>query len=75
MVSTTAGAIPGTVPEAAGILVPPGDPAALATALARVMDDAALRRRLAAGAREARETLPTWPEVAARFAAELQTVP
>src|SRR5207247_1140529 len=33
-----------------GLLAPPGDPAALACALGRVLDDAALRGRLAAGA-------------------------
>ena len=48
--------------------------AALAAALARVMDDAALRGRLAAAARQAREALPTWPEAAARFARELEAV-
>ena len=75
VVSTTAGALPGTVPEAAGLLVPPGDPAALRRALARVMDDPALRGRLAEGAREARERLSTWPEAAARFAAALEPSP
>ncbi len=38
-------------PEDSGLLVPPGDIAALAGALIRVMDDAALRARLREGAR------------------------
>ncbi len=71
IVSTTAGAIPDTVPADAGLLVPPGNEAALAEALARVMTEPALRERLAAGARAARQSLPGWPETCTRFAATL----
>src|SRR5262249_9067474 len=39
-------------PEASGILVPPGNVAALADALVRVIDDQSLRSRLAKGARD-----------------------
>ncbi len=71
IVSTTAGAIPDTVPAAAGILVPPGDPEALAAALQRVLAEPDLRQQLMAGARAARLTLPTWAEATRAFAAEL----
>ncbi|MBL8258754.1 MAG: glycosyltransferase family 4 protein [Candidatus Competibacteraceae bacterium] len=74
IVSTTAGAIPDTVPADAGLLVPPGDEAALAETLARVLTDAGLRQRLAAGARAARQTLPDWPGACAQFAAALDAV-
>ena len=74
IISTTAGAIPDTVPAEAGLLVPPGDEAALAEALARVMDESGLRERLAAGARAARQTLPDWPTVSAQFAGVLERV-
>ena len=38
--------------EADGLLVPPGDAPALAAAIARVMDDQAMRSRLGGAARE-----------------------
>ena len=74
IISTTAGAIPDTVPADAGLLVPPGDEAALAEALARFLDEPPLRKRLAAGARTARETLPDWSVANARFAKTLEAV-
>jgi glycosyltransferase involved in cell wall biosynthesis len=74
VVSTTAGAIPETVPADAGVLVPPGDSRALMKALAALMDDRAAREQLAAGARAARKTLPTWSAAAQKFAAALSGV-
>ena len=74
VVSCAAGAIPDTVPPSAGLLVPPGDAAALQAALRRVMDEAGLRSALAAGARAAGKRLPTWPHAVARFAAVLHQV-
>ena len=71
LVSTRAGAVPETVPSDAGLLVPPGDSEALRDALARVLDDAALRARLAKGARRARARLPDWDATCARLAAVL----
>ena len=75
VVSTRAGAVPETVPSDAGLLVPRGDPAALRDALARVLEDRALRARLAAGARRARTRLPDWGTASARLAAALMTKP
>jgi glycosyltransferase involved in cell wall biosynthesis len=74
VVSTTAGAIPDLVPASAGLLVPPDDAPALRQALARLLDDAVLRRQLAAGSREAGRSLPTWPAAVAAFAAVLSEV-
>jgi glycosyltransferase involved in cell wall biosynthesis len=71
VVSTTAGAIPETVPADAGLLVPPGDSRALAKALTVVIDDPARRAALAANARAARASLPTWAGTSAKFAAAL----
>lgn len=74
VVATTAGAVPDTVPGDAGLLVPPDDAAAFATALGALLDDPALRRRLAAGARAARRGLPTWRAAGAAMAAVLEEV-
>ena len=71
VISTTAGAIPETVPANAGILVAPGDSRALAKALSSVIDDPARRAALAANARAARASLPTWATAATKFAAAL----
>jgi glycosyltransferase involved in cell wall biosynthesis len=74
VVSTTAGAIPETVPAAAGVLVPPGDSRALARALAPLLDGGDARARLTASARAASARLPTWRDAAGKFAAALDGV-
>ena len=60
VIGTTAGAIPDTVPEGAGVLVTPDDVCALALALRRLVENPDERRRMAASAREAARQLPTW---------------
>lgn len=60
VISTRTGAIPSLVGEG-GLLVAPGDDAALASALSLFMDDEMLRSRLQAGAVRARAGLRTWP--------------
>jgi glycosyltransferase involved in cell wall biosynthesis len=71
VIGTDTGAIPDLVGSDAGLLVPPGDEAALASALQSVLDDPSLRARLQDGARQARERLPTWDDSAATLAGAL----
>jgi glycosyltransferase involved in cell wall biosynthesis len=71
VVSSRAGAVPETVPAAAGLLVAPEDVGALARALRRLMDEPELMRRLATGARAARSRLPTWADAGVRMEAAL----
>jgi glycosyltransferase involved in cell wall biosynthesis len=74
VVSTTAGAIPDTVPPGTGILVPPNDAAALAGALRRLIGSPTERQRLATNARAAAAQLPTWQDSARLFAGAIETV-
>jgi glycosyltransferase involved in cell wall biosynthesis len=72
VLTSTAGAIPETVPAAAGRLLAPGDVQALRAALAQAMDEPAQRALWAAGARAAAAQLPRWPQAVAAFDALLQ---
>lgn len=72
VIGTTGGALPDTVPPEAGLLVAPGDIAALAGALRRVVSDKELRQRLSSGARAAALRLPTWRQSAEAFARALE---
>lgn len=74
VVSTTGGAAAETVPDGAGLKVPPGDAGALAEALRAVICDRALRRRLADAAFAAGAALPTWADGARAIAATLTRV-
>lgn len=72
VVATSAGAMPEALPEGAGVLVPPDDPSALAATLSPLIADSKARAALAAGARRARESLPSWRNAGAKFAAALE---
>lgn len=64
IVSTRAGAVPGTVPADAGLLVAPDDAPALAQALRRMLTDPAQRAARAAAAARAGAALPGWSDTA-----------
>lgn len=65
VVSTTAGAIPESLPPAAACLVAPDDIGALRDALASLMAEPARLRALALGARQAASGLAPWTQTAA----------
>ena len=76
VVATTGGALPevvGTDGET-GLLVPPNDPGALASAIARLLDDPELRARLGAAGRERVVSRFTWQVTAAGTAACYQAL-
>jgi alpha-maltose-1-phosphate synthase len=70
---TRINAIPEIVQHGAtGLLVPPDDPAALADALRRLVDDAALRTRMGRAARARIEQIASFDRYAARLGAILR---
>jgi glycosyltransferase involved in cell wall biosynthesis len=74
ILSCLTGAVPDTVPEGAGVLVPPDDPDALAGALRQVLTDPARRSAMAGAALRAGAALPSWRDVAGRAAVVLEQV-
>ncbi|WP_299968878.1 glycosyltransferase family 4 protein [uncultured Roseobacter sp.] len=71
IVTCRAGAVPDTVPEDAGHLVPPGDADAFAAALRAVLSDAGHAAALAKAAARHGRAQPLWDDTAATVAAVL----
>lgn len=69
--ATNGGAAGDLVTPASGVLVSPGDEAALALAMRRLIFDIALRAEMAESAWHVGQTLPDWPAQADVFAAAL----
>ena len=72
IISTTAGAIPDTVPALAGKLVPPGDAGALAEAIRNLLTDSQLYKGVKQGAKTARNSLTDWKTAAGLFGREIE---
>ncbi len=68
IVSTTAGAIPDTVPPEAGVLVAPGDEEALAEVLSKLLRTPSRLERLAVAARSHARDFPSWNHAVNAFA-------
>jgi glycosyltransferase involved in cell wall biosynthesis len=76
VITTRGGALPEVVGEdgEAGILVPPGDPHALAAAIKRLLADPELRRKMGEVGRKRVETHFTWEEAAKKTVEVYQEV-
>lgn len=72
IVCTTGGAAASTVPDAAGIKVPPGDIEAFSGAMGRIMSDPQLRRDMAEASWTAGQALPRWEATAKQIAEVLR---
>ena len=64
IVSCRTGAVPGTVPQEAGLLVPRDDPAAFAAALRSILTDPAKHKAMAGAASRFGSALGGWAETA-----------
>jgi len=69
LVLSAVGGFPEVAAAGAAELVPPGDPAALCAAIARLLGDPAARERLVAGARRAAAERYGWDAIAQRHLA------
>ena len=74
IVATRVGAVPDTVPETAGLLVAPDEPADLAQAIKTVLTDAPLRNRLRTASAGFGASLGSWGETARHAGAVLDTL-
>jgi glycosyltransferase involved in cell wall biosynthesis len=74
IVCTTGGAVAETVPDAAAVKVAPGNVAALTAAVAHVLDDAGMRRRLGDAAWAAAQALPRWEDAACIVAGAIASI-
>lgn len=68
IVAARGGAVEHVVPKDASVLVPPGDPVAMADALELVIHDQARRDRMRKAAQKARDNLPKWSDAALTIA-------
>ncbi|EHM02098.1 glycosyltransferase, group 1 family protein [Acetobacteraceae bacterium AT-5844] len=69
---TAGGAIADVVPQAAGIIAPPGDITSFSRAMRRPIFDTALRAEMAEAAWKAGQSLPRWTDRAQAFLAEIE---
>ncbi|MES1954407.1 glycosyltransferase family 4 protein [Salinisphaera hydrothermalis] len=74
VITTTGGALADTLPDDAGVAVPPGDAEMLADSLRRLLSDPEAYDALAAGAKRAAAALPDWDQAGARFAGVLDRI-
>ncbi len=65
IVTCRTGAVPDTVPDGAGILVPVDDAERFAAALRRLLSDDELRQSMSKTSRQAGQALPSWDETSA----------
>lgn len=73
VVATDVGDIPAAVPDGeAGLIVPPGDPDALASALQQLLENPAEARRLGQGGEDRLRTHGSWPVIASEVAATVE---
>ncbi len=74
IVAARAGAVPGTVPREAGLLVEPDDPDAFAGVLERLIMDKDLREQLAGAAWDHAQSLPRWEDTVRKIVSVIQEV-